>query len=704
MKKVSIIFFMIISLLLFSNVNALEIGYCFDSSYEGGMMTDNNEKLGITSGRTVLFGVSPDDTKVVSKVDVTISTSPNVPITPDGSDLNSGDKIIGSGGNYTIQINSNENYSGVAIFKLKFPTVSSITNYTVTITAKEYDKSNNLKNTKTYNYTMYVFPKKSNCTENVNINIKSNDGSVKKKSKFVYETSTKKSSIEFTLKPEDSKTIITYLGYASKNNESSFKPKTLSNGKTGTVPLDIGNNQVYFKLETECTRMSDEQQKYVEKCDNVLDEELRETFGGGSVIISVKRIDTRSKVNTLSSLTISDATIDFKPELKNYIVTVPFSAKKVTITSTLTDPKSSYVKGYGNRTVDLKVGSNTVEIKTKAENGSKTTYTLKITRSKNNDSSLKTLKVNEEEILLTSGELVYSTSVPNEITKPTITAIANDSKAKVEIDKIEELLEGMNIINITVTAQNGSKSVYELTINREKIISDNSKLKSIQINNYSINFSPETLDYSLKLEKDVDKLDINVITDSEKANYKVIGNKDLKNESVIKIKVVAEDGVSTTTYSIKIEKEEMKLNILYIIIPSVLIVVILIVVFVLKSKKKGPKMNTLPNSQPNPNMNNQIDQNMNSQANPIMDNQTGPTINNQIDSNVNVQTDPIVNSQTNASAFDQVDPSMNTQMNQNVNVQPEPIVNNQGVVSQATPTMNDQTNQNMNNGGGIYGN
>ena len=657
MKKVSIIFFMIISFILFSNVNALEIGYCSDSSYEGGMMIDNNEKLGIVSGRTVLFGVSPDDTKVVSKVDVTISTSPNVQITPDGSDLNSGDKIIGSGGNYTIQINSYENYSGVAIFKLKFPTVSSITNYTVTITAKEYDKSNNLKNTKTYNYTMYVFPKKSNCTENTNLNIKSSDGTVKKKSKFVYEISTKKSGIEFTLTPEDSKTTIYYTGYASEKNEKEFsKPKTLTNGKTGNIPLEIGRNHVYFELETECSRLSKEIQKMVVKCDNLLDDELTDTFGGGDIIISVKRVDTRSKVNTLSSLSITDAKIDFKPELKNYIVTVPFSASKVTITSTLTDPKSSYVTGYGNRTVDLKVGSNTVEIKTKAENGTKTTYTLKITRSKNNDSSLKLLKVDDEEVLLKPGELVYSTTVPNKITKPTITAIANDSKAKVAIDKIEELIEGMNIIEITVTSQSGTKSVYELTINREKIISDNSKLKSVQISNYNINFSPDTLNYSIKLEKDVEKLDFIVNTDSEKATYKIIGNKDLKNGSVIKIKVVAEDEVSTTTYSINIEKEETKFNILFIIIPSILIIVIVLIILVLKNNKKKPKTSVLPNNQTydgpaNPNTYNQVDQSMTSQASTNMYNQS----------------DQSITSQASTNMYNQVDQNMTSQINQNMN-------------------------------------
>ena len=300
------------------------------------------------------------------------------------------------------------------------------------------------------------------------------------------------------------------------------------------------------------------------------------------------RIDTRSKVNTLKSLSISDVSINFKPELKNYIATVPYSVSSVKIYSKLTDSKSNYVDGFGNRTVQLNEGNNDVQIKVRAENGSETTYSIKITREKNNDSTLKSIKVDDDEISIKKGKLRYSLNVDNKVTKPKITATPNDSNAKIEIDNFEELKEGDNEINIIVTASNGMKSNYVVNIIRDKLISSNSKLKNIVIKNHELKFDRDKLNYKIKLSKDEDKLDIAVETANNKAKYLIIGNKELKNNSIVKIKVTAEDGKTTTIYTIEIEKEVKNNNIL-IIIPIIVILIIVIIFIIMNVKKTNNK-------------------------------------------------------------------------------------------------------------------
>lgn len=319
------------------------------------------------------------------------------------------------------------------------------------------------------------------------------------------------------------------------------------------------------------------------------------------------RIDNRSNVNTLRLLSISDANINFKPELKNYMVTVPYKVSSVKINSTLTDPKSSYVNGFGNRTVNLNEGLNDVLVKVKAENGTETTYSIKITREKNDDSSLKTITIDDKEILIKEKQLNYSIIVDNKVIKPVVTAIPTDTNAKIEIDEIVELKEGDNEINIVVTAANGMKSNYVVNIIRDKLISTNSKLENITIKGYDLNFSKEILNYKLKLLNKEEKLDITVKTENEKATYLITGNKDLENESIIKIKVTAEDGKTITTYSIEIEKEKESKN-SFIISIIVLILGIILCLIAIKSKKnKNQSNNQMNNSTTTSNMNHEFD-------------------------------------------------------------------------------------------------
>lgn len=85
--------------------------------------------------------------------------------------------------------------------------------------------------------------------------------------------------------------------------------------------------------------------------------------------------DKRSKENNLSSLTVSQGTLDpqFSANKTRYNVDLPGTAKEVTISAKAKDSKAK-VSGTGKKS--LKVGENTFNVVCTAENGAKKTYTL----------------------------------------------------------------------------------------------------------------------------------------------------------------------------------------------------------------------------------------------------------------------------------------------------------------------------------------
>lgn len=395
---------------------------------------------------------------------------------------------------------------------------------------------------------------------------------------------------------------------ASKNKikltygtERSTIDETYSGPKN--IPLEYGLNGVIISEETERSLFISSIEY---DGDNIIDDVgfLDGTFSNYNPALRYlfNRLDTRSKVNTLKSLTISNLAINFNPDLKTYMGTVPYKVSSVKINSSLTDIKSSYVPGFGNRNVNLNEGMNDVLVKVKAENGDEAVYTIKINRELNDDASLRNIKVNDKDITIKNGVLKYSVQVDNEIVNPTVIIEATDAKAKIEKDEIKDLQEGSNTFNITVTASNGNKLVYVLDIIRDTLVSTNSKLKNIIIKNHDFKFNGDKEEFDVHITSEEEKLDLEIIPENEKAKYVVIGNKNLKNGSQIKIKVTAEDEETISNYTINITKDSKKINILFIIIPSFIILIGICIVFITKKKAKKEKIqseivNDIPKAQ-----------------------------------------------------------------------------------------------------------
>ena len=304
--------------------------------------------------------------------------------------------------------------------------------------------------------------------------------------------------------------------------------------------------------------------------------------------ITINRIDARSSVNTLKTLTLSSGEITFKPEITDYIVNVDNTVEKLTISAKLTDPKAKYAEDYNNKEIELLEGSNKVEIKVIAENGDEKVYTLNINRALSSNNSLKSLKINDEKIELKENEFIYNLVFENEVEEIVIKAEPNDVKATLDLQDKYPLQVGDNEINITVTAASGAKASYILNITRKKLLSKDSLLTSIKIKGYTIPFKPSTTSYDLKIDEKDEQLEITATQEDPNATIEIEGNKDLINGSVIKINVKAEDG-SFTRYFINIEKGSSGISPVIIIIIVLLLLLGLCIGLIIYRKKKKEK-------------------------------------------------------------------------------------------------------------------
>ena len=270
--------------------------------------------------------------------------------------------------------------------------------------------------------------------------------------------------------------------------------------------------------------------------------------------------EEKSSINTLKSLQLSGCSIDFNSSTTSYYVTVKDTITSIDITSELTDDKSSYVSGFGNRKVELSPGVNTILIKVMAENGDIKTYSIYVTRdNKSSINTLKSLQLSGCSIDFNSSTTSYYVTVKDTITSIDITSELTDDKSSYVSgfgNRKVELSPGVNTIFVKVMAENGDIKTYSIYVTRE--LTENELLKTtdilkLNIKNYNIEFSNDILEYFIEIENE-DKLDISLTLLNEKANYEILNNENLQDGSIIIIKITAENGIDTKEYKLYINR------------------------------------------------------------------------------------------------------------------------------------------------------
>lgn len=231
------------------------------------------------------------------------------------------------------------------------------------------------------------------------------------------------------------------------------------------------------------------------------------------------------------------------------------------------------------------------------QNGSIITNTN--TETKSSEARLKELQIDIEGMTpeFDKNTTEYYLVVDLTVEKVKVTAIPQDEKANVSIIGNNNLQEGENIININVTAEDGTTKAYYIYVTKvDDVEMANAKLEILEIEGFTLypSFKSDIYTYNINIDKDIKQLNIKAKPEREKAEVQIIGNDDLhKGENLIEIKVTAEDGVTIRTYKINTYinsdivniEEENKLPAIILIIVLGIVIIALGIYIVIKKKK-----------------------------------------------------------------------------------------------------------------------
>ena len=194
-----------------------------------------------------------------------------------------------------------------------------------------------------------------------------------------------------------------------------------------------------------------------------------------------------------------------------------------------------------------------------------TTKTQEAPKSNNANIKSLTIKGNDDSDVVLSpvfnpGVYDYEATVASNVKTVSITPILEDAKANAVISNNanEELKAGEdNKITITVTAEDGAKKAYNINIKREALTSD-ATLKSLEIEEAEkFEFDKEKFTYNVKIDKNIKSLTIIYELSDENSTINIEGNSELKNGSIVKLIVTAQDGTKKV-YTLNIIKETNK--------------------------------------------------------------------------------------------------------------------------------------------------
>ena len=254
---------------------------------------------------------------------------------------------------------------------------------------------------------------------------------------------------------------------------------------------------------------------------------------------------------------ITDAVVGYEPDGNNTSLKKTYSLNTssvnnytVSISGDITD------KDGNNKSVS---GSVTVKVTERPKQTTNNHKTNVDTRSSNN--YLSSLSVDGYELspAFDANTNNYTMNVGYDVSELKISGIPADNKSRTVVEGNLDLVAGENNVTVTVTAENGYKRVYTITVTKEKNPDDiDATIESLVINNAVLKneFASDVVEYMCDdITADIEKLDILVQTKIPEIKYEIIGNDELKQGiNHVIVKVTSRDGSVTKEYEIIVFK------------------------------------------------------------------------------------------------------------------------------------------------------
>lgn len=303
--------------------------------------------------------------------------------------------------------------------------------------------------------------------------------------------------------------------------------------------------------------------------------------GTSSHTYTLNIVREASNDNGLLSLTVegTDGTgytvVPDETDNTKFKVEVPGSVSEVILNATANSALAqvSYpgAKAGTTNTYSVAVGTNNLEFKIKSESNATQSYYVEVIRKPKNDATLKsiTYTLNGTATLMPDfdptkydydlGSVPYGTSIIY------ISAATNDPDATIKIDSQvgqQTIATGPNKYIITVVAQDGETTQeYTISVDRAKNNVATLSVFSISGETFNEEWNKDVFNYTMDVEEtksQIKQSEVTAIPTDRKAQVTIDHDLVLSTGTVnyYKVIVVAEDGVTTNTYTVAITRPQ----------------------------------------------------------------------------------------------------------------------------------------------------
>lgn len=280
--------------------------------------------------------------------------------------------------------------------------------------------------------------------------------------------------------------------------------------------------------------------------------------------VVVKSNDATLKTLTPNTGSLSPA---FTSNNTNYTMKVGSGTTSVNFNAIPNHDKASVISGT---TCNLADKTTTCNIEVQAEDGSKKTYAVVVTKDdpqpeKSSDATLKSLSSKGYDLIPTfdPNTTNYTMEAASNATKVNFDAITNHDKASIVSGSTCDLTDKTTTCRIVVQAEDGSEKTYEVAVTKrdpqpeEPPKSNDATLKSLDVSGFTLipTFNKDNTSYSISVNNNITGLNVTAIPNDEKAKVTISGNNGWREGiNTVRITVTAEDG-SEKVYIVNVNRK-----------------------------------------------------------------------------------------------------------------------------------------------------
>ncbi len=171
------------------------------------------------------------------------------------------------------------------------------------------------------------------------------------------------------------------------------------------------------------------------------------------------------------------------------------------------------------------------------------------------------ITLNQTEVNLNAGESI--TLVAKVEPEDSNVIWSSNDEFIATVDSNGKVTAGNKAGTATITATievEGTKKTATCTVKVTRSIGKDATLKSLKIKNGTLNenFDPNVFEYTVNINTNISEIVIDYERSDQNATAFVTNNSNLKNGSIVELKVVAEDKETNHIYKLKIVKDEVK--------------------------------------------------------------------------------------------------------------------------------------------------